>query len=38
MTMQCTVPLRHADDTRLFVRVTQEDGHQARLSVIYLLR
>ena len=33
-----TVTLRHDGDTRLFVRVTQEDGHQAWSSPIYLFR
>jgi hypothetical protein len=33
-----TVKLRQDSDTRLFVRVTQEDGHQAWSSPIYLFR
>jgi hypothetical protein len=32
------IPLRHVGDTRLFVRVTQEDGHRAWSSPIYLFR
>ena len=33
-----TVPLRADGDTRLMVRLTQEDGHQAWSSPIYLFR
>ena len=33
-----TVPLATSGDTRLFVRVTQEDGHRAWSSPIYLFR
>ena len=32
------IPLREAGDTRLYVRVTQEDGHRAWSSPIYLFR
>ncbi len=32
------VPLREFGDTRLYVRVTQEDGHRAWSSPIYLFR
>lgn len=32
------VPLRERGDTRLYVRVTQEDGHRAWSSPIYLFR
>ncbi|MFM9940175.1 MAG: DUF3604 domain-containing protein [Hyphomicrobiaceae bacterium] len=32
------IPLRSDGDTRLFVRVTQEDGHRAWTSPIYLFR
>lgn len=35
---EMTVPLREEGDTRLYVRVTQEDGHQAWSSPIYLFR
>ncbi len=34
----CRVPLREDGDTRLFIRVTQEDGHRAWTSPIYLFR
>ena len=33
-----TVPVAETGDTRLFVRVTQEDGHRAWSSPIYLFR
>lgn len=32
------IPLRSEGDTRLFIRVTQEDGHRAWTSPIYLFR
>ena len=38
MSLNREVSLRHNEDTRLFVRVTQEDGHQAWSSPIYLFR
>ncbi len=38
VTFDRTVPLRNDGDTRLFVRVTQEDGHQAWSSPIYLFQ
>lgn len=38
MTISRTVRVRARGDTRLFVRVTQEDGHRAWSSPIYLFR
>ncbi|MEL6748197.1 MAG: hypothetical protein AAFO79_10350, partial [Pseudomonadota bacterium] len=38
LTHTMTVPLRADGDTRLYVRVTHEDGHRAWSSPIYLFR
>ena len=38
MRIERRIPLREDGDTRLFVRVTQEDGHRAWSSPIYLFR
>ncbi|GBF25920.1 hypothetical protein MnTg02_00956 [bacterium MnTg02] len=38
MHIQRTIPISEKGDTRLFVRVTQEDGHQAWSSPIYMFR
>ncbi|MEC9369454.1 MAG: DUF3604 domain-containing protein [Pseudomonadota bacterium] len=38
MTHSLDVPVRAEGDTRLYVRVTQEDGHRAWTSPIYLFR
>ncbi|MGE3624887.1 MAG: DUF3604 domain-containing protein [Hyphomicrobiales bacterium] len=38
MTHKVKVPVRAKGDTRLYVRVTQEDGHRAWTSPIYLFR
>lgn len=38
MTIERRIALREVGDTRLFVRVTQEDGHRAWSSPIYLFR
>ena len=38
MTIRRTLKLRESGDTRLFVRVWQEDGHRAWSSPIYLFR
>ena len=38
MTITRRLPLREQGDTRLLVRVTQEDGHRAWSSPIYLFR
>jgi hypothetical protein len=35
---QCRVKLRRDGDTRLYVRVQQEDGHRAWSSPIYIFR
>lgn len=35
---QVRAPIRSSGDTRLFVRVTQEDGHRAWSSPLYLFR
>src|SRR5215510_8069571 len=36
--VQRRLPLRHVGDTRLYVRVQQEDGHRMWSSPIYLIR
>jgi hypothetical protein len=36
--VQRRLPLRDVGDTRLFVRVQQEDGHRMWSSPIYLIR
>jgi len=38
VTIRRKIRLREAGDTRLYVRVTQEDGHRAWSSPIYLVR
>lgn len=38
VTLRRRIPLSPAGDTRLYVRVTQEDGHRAWSSPIYLFR
>jgi len=38
LVLKRTLPLRKAGDTRLFVRVQQEDGHRIWSSPIYLFR
>jgi hypothetical protein len=38
MTLRCRIKLRSSGDTRLYVRVQQEDGHRMWSSPIYLFR
>lgn len=38
MSLRRRIPIASSGDTRLFVRVTQEDGHRAWSSPIYLFR
>ena len=38
MSLEQDIPLRDEGDNALYVRVTQEDGHQAWSSPIYIFR
>lgn len=38
VSIERTIPVRSQGDTRLYVRITQVDGHQAWSSPIYLFR